>query len=324
MCYAHLTQAQRYQIEELVQQGHPICRIANKLHVHRSTIYRELARGSRRRRAYVAWYAQEAALRRARRSAANHPTKPASLWRIVQRLIGLDWAPEQARGYLLRFGHPAVSIPAIYAHLRRQRRDGGLLYEHLRYGRRKHRWGRHSTGTLPTDRPRIHDRPVYVQKRIQQGHWEGDTLVGAQGTTHRLLSLVERSSRLLRLRRPDNGWTLSRKIAATTAHALRFLQTRSITFDNGAEFSDYHVIASALECRIYFADPHSPWQRGSCENTIGLLRQYIPKGTSGSHLTKAQLHNIENKLNHRPRKCLGYKTPAEVFLQAKPPVALRT
>ena len=324
MCYAHLTRVQRYQIEQLIQDGHPISRIARKLGVHRSTIYREIHRGSRSRHGYAAWYAQEDALRRARRSAANHRTKPDALWRLIRRLIGLDWSPEQARGYLDRFDHPLVSVPAIYAHVRRRRRRGQLLYEHLRYGKRKHLWGRHSTGGMPPDRPNIASRPAHVQQRRLPGHWEGDTLVGTPGNPHRLLALVERSSRFLRLRRPKGGWSLSARVAKSTAHALRALPSRSVTFDNGSEFSDYPVIAKALRCKIYFTDPYSPWQRGTCENTIGLIRQYVPKGTSGAHLTSAQIRNIEHKLNHRPRKCLGFKTPAEVLLQAKPPVALRS
>jgi len=207
MCYAHLTQAQRYQIERLVQANCKVTCIARKLGVHRSTVYRELNRGARSRHGYVAWYAQEAAERRARRSAANHPSKPDELWRLIRRLIRLDWSPEQAN---------------------------------------------------------------------------------------------------------------------TATGVLRRVPFRSLTLDNGTEFANYRRIERALSCKVYFTDPQSPWQRGTCENTIGLVRQYIPKGSSGAHLTKPQIQRIEDKLNHRPRKCLGFKTPAEVLLNAKPPVALRT
>ena len=202
MCYAHLTLAQRYQIEPLMQAGCPVACIARKLRVHRCTIYRELNRGAHWREGYVAGHAQDKAARRGRRSAANHPAKPAALWRLIRRLIGLDWSPEQVRGYLNRFDHPVVSVPAIYAHLHRQRRGGGRLYEHLRYGRRRHRWGRHSPGSLPPTRPSIHSRPAHVQERRLPGHWEGDTLMGNPHSPHRLLALVERVSRCLRLRRP--------------------------------------------------------------------------------------------------------------------------
>ena len=327
MCYAHLTRSQRYQIEVLKQADVPVDRIAHKLGVHRSTVYRELNRGGRKRQAYVAWYAQEAAEQRSCRSAANHPTKPAALWRVVHSLIRLDWSPEQARGYLDRFEHPLVSVPAIYAHLRRQRRGGGVLFGHLRFGRKYRPWGRHSHGAISPDRPSIHSRPAAAEQRLQPGHWEGDTLVGgyrATGRPRRMLSLVERYSRYLRLRRPQNQWSLPIEVAKSTTNALRRFAVRSITFDNGVEFADYPVIAKALGCKIYFADPGHPEQRGTCENTIGLVRQYIPKGTSGSHLSAAQIRTIENKLNNRPRKCLGFKMPAEVFLGAKPPVALRT
>ncbi len=324
MYYAHLTQSQRYQIEVLNQAKAPVHRIARKLGVHRSTVYRELKRGSRKRQSYVAWCAQEAAERRARRSAANHPSKPDSLWRLIRRLIRHDWSPDEARGYLERFGHALASVPAIYAHLHRHQRHSAALHEHLRYGKRKSLWGRHSSGGMPADRPSIRSRPAHVERRRTPGHWEGDTLMGNPKHSHRLLSLVERSSRYLCLRRPQGDYGLSSKVATTTARALRRLPTRSITFDNGSEFSEYLRIIQALDCKIYFADTHSPWQRGTCENTIGLIRQYIPKGTSGAHLSIAQIQAIEHKLNHRPRKCLGYKTPAEVLLQAEPPVALRT
>ncbi len=321
MFYAHLTQTQRYQIEQWMQLECPVPCIARKLGVHRSTIYRELKRGAHSRHGYVAWYAQQAAERRARRSAANHPTKPASLWQQVRKLLRRDWSPEQVRGWLLRFGQPAVSVPAIYAHVRADRRRRGRLYEHLRFGHKRTGWGHHSRGTLPPSRPSIHSRPAHVALRQQAGHWEGDTLTGSSRFI-KLLALLERKSRYLLLRRPATYW--ARAIAHSAITALRPLRARSITFDNGAEFADYLRIRKSLRCPVFFADPYKPWQRGTCENTIGLVRQYIPKGSSGRHLSLQQLNTIANKLNNRPRKCLAFKTPAEVLLHAQTPVALRT
>jgi IS30 family transposase len=320
MCYAHLTQAQRYQIEQLLQADCSVACMARKLGVHRSTIYRELNRGTQSRHGYITWYAQEAAERRARRSAANHPTKPAPLWRQVRRLLRLDWSPEQVRGALLRFGRAAVSVPAIYAHVRADRRRRGRLHEHLRFGHKRTRWGHHVRGALSPSRPSIHSRPAQVELRQQAGHWEGDTLTGSSRAI-KLLALVERKSRYLLLRRPAEH--LAPAIARSAITALRALPARSVTFDNGPEFAEYQRIQKC-RCPVFFADPYKPWQRGTCENTIGLVRQYIPKGSSGRHLSHQQLQAIANKLNHRPRKCLGFKTPAEVFLQAQPPVALRT
>ena len=321
MCYAHLTQTQRYQIEQLLQANCSVSCIARKLGVHRSTIYRELNRGARSRHGYVAWYAQETAERRARRSAANHRTKPDSLWRLIGRLIRLDWSPEQAQGYLDRFDHPLASVPAIYAHVRGEQGRGGGLYEHLRFGHKRNRWGHHPKGLQSRSRSSIHDRPAHVQLRQEAGHWEGDTLIGSS-RLHRLLALVERKSRYLLLRRPAHP--LAQDIAHSAIAALRPLPTYSITFDNGSEFADYQRIQDRLKCPVFFADPYKPWQRGTCENTIGLVRQYIPKGSSARHLSHNKIQRIADKLNHRPRKCLGFKTPAEVFLCAQPPVALRT
>ena len=321
MCYAHLTRAQRYQIEQLVQAGCRVSSIAKKLRVHRSTVYRELNRSGSSAGAYDAHHAQQAAERRARRSAANHPSKPASLWRVVRGLIRRDWSPEQVRGYLQRLGQPTASVPAIYAHVRGQGARSGHLSKHLRFGHKRHRWGIHPHSLQRRSGSSIHDRPAQAQLRQAPGHWEGDTLMGSN-RIHRTLALVERFSRYLLLRRPERPY--APQIAKSTVGALRKLPAKTITFDNGWEFSEYQRITRTLHCRVYFADPYKPWQRGTCENTIGLVRQYIPKGSSGRYLTPAQLQRIQNKLNHRPRKCLGFKTPAEVLLHAQPPVALRT
>ena len=324
MRYAHLTQKERYQIQCGVQAGLSARQIGAKLGRHHSTICREIHRGSASRRGYNSQMAHQAAGRRARRSAANAWRVPGSLRQLFARLIQRDWSPEQVRGYLDRFSHGLASVPTIYAQVRRNRDSGGLLYEHLRYGKRPALWGRPSSGGLPKQRLSIRHRPAEVEQRREPGHWEGDTLMGSRAQSHRLLSLVERASRFLRLRRPENGALLSDRIAQTTLDALTRLPSHSITFDNGSEFAAFQRIAQGLGCPIYFADVHSPWQRGTCENTIGLVRQYIPKGTSGRTLSAAQIQTIEDKLNHRPRKCLGDKTPAEVLLQSDPPVALRT
>jgi IS30 family transposase len=315
---------ERYQIALGIQAKLSARQIGRKLGRHHATISREIDRGSHDKRGYLAEEAQFAAEWRARRSAANHPTKSQALLRCVRSLIRRDWSPEQVQGYLDRFNQPAISIPTIYTQVHSDRACGGVLHEHLRYGRRKHVWGRRGAGSLPAERPSIRSRPVDVQERLTPGHWEADTFVGRQSSSNRGLCLVERHSRFLCLMRPNRGWTLSQKIANTTVTALRRLTTHSITFDNGSEFAGYKSIAARLKCKVYFADTHSPWQRGTCENTIGLIRQYIPKGTTGAHLTRAQIKAIQDKLNHRPRKCLGFRTPAEVLLHSNPPVALRT
>ena len=323
MHYAHLTQSERYQIELGIQAGLNGHQIGRKLGRDPGTISREIKRGGSSMLGYNSEHAQQAAERRARRSAANARTIAPPVRHRIAQLIRRDWSPEQVCGYLDRFKVPGASVPTIYAQIRRNRDQGGVLYEHLRYGKRPVLWGRHSSGGLPPGRVSIRHRPSEVELRSDAGHWEGDTLIGSRTHPHHLLSLVERCSRFLRLRRPEGGHKLSDRVARTTIDALQSLNAQSITFDNGSEFAAFERIAKRLDCNVYFADTHSPWQRGTCENTIGLVRQYIPKGTSGWRMTNAQIQLIEDKLNQRPRKCLGYKTPAEVLLRADPPVALR-
>jgi IS30 family transposase len=318
MCYAHLTQAQRYQIESLLQAQSSVECIARKLRIHRSTVYRELNRCPGRS-GYVAWRAQEAAERRIRRSAANHPSKPAELWRRVRRYVRRDWSPEQVNGWLHRFSMPLVSAPAIYAHIQADRRGGGFLHQHLRYSPRVRPRG--YAGGLPRSRPNIRQRPRHVSDRLEPGHWEGDTFVDAS-RRHHTLTLVERTSRFMVMRHPPDS-SKSASIGKAAIEALGGHLVRSITFDNGAQFAAYEEMSKALGCSIYFADPYRPNQRATCENTIGLVRQYIPKGSCGHRLTPAQLQSIADKLNHRPRKCLGFKTPYEVKFGLTP-VALRT
>ena len=314
MYYAHLTQKRRYQIESLLAQGVGVDLIALKVGFHRSTIYREIKRCGKPKERYCALEAQEAALRRIRRSAANHPTRPESTWRRIRELLRRDWSPEQARGWLLRCGLPAASVPAIYAHVRRVK---GGLSEHLRYGRRRRAWGQHR-GVIPAGRLSIRQRPKEAASRRTPGHWEGDTLMGRRSSTHKLLVLTERASRYLVLKRP-----IEYNLMRSVIHGLHALPLKTLTFDNGAEFSKYQRVTDALGIPVYFADPGRPGQRGTCENTIGLVRQYIPKGTSGMHLSRGQIQRIADKLNHRPRKCLGFLTPHEVLFN-KPPVALRS
>ncbi|MGH8222011.1 MAG: IS30 family transposase [Woeseiaceae bacterium] len=325
MYYAHLTRRARYQIAQLIQEAVPIRLIARKLAVHRSTIYRELKRGSDSPRQYVAAYAQAAAERRARRSAVNHPRKPASLWRAVARRLLRQWSPEQIRARARLLGQPFASVPAIYAWIARQRARGKRFHRHLRYAwRREQRLLNPWLAWRKATRPNIRQRPLEARDRRQPGHWEGDTLRGSSASNHHLLALVERTSRLLVLRRPSARLKLSESVAQHIARTLKGrLAARSITFDNGTEFARYEDIQRNV-CPVFFADPRSPNQRATCENTIGLVRQYIPKGADLRNIWQRRLSWIENRLNNRPRKCLGYLTPLEVQFCKSPDVALRT
>ena len=324
MSYVHLTQAKRYQIEVLNETGITPALIAKQLEVHPSTICRELKRGKDRHGRYEGEHAHRAALRRRRRSAANAPRVPQRVWQWTARLIRADWSPEQVWGWARRFDLPSASVPAIYAWIHRLRRQGSQLYTHLRYLGRNPRRYRCGSAAWLTDRGlSIRNRAPEARLRQQPGHWEGDTLVGSSRNPHRLLTLVERASRYLVIRRPKLYSGLGDSVAYSTIHALRRLPRKSITFDNGIEFSRHRHIAKSLACPVYFADPGRPDQRGTCENTIGLVRQYVPKGTSGTHMSLGQIQRIADRMNNRPRKCLDFRTPNEVLFD-KPPIALRT
>jgi IS30 family transposase len=323
MCYAHLTRRERYQIEELRQRNVRVVLIARKLGVHRSTVYRELRRGVQVDSPYEAAHAQAAAERRARRSAANHPRKPASWWRAVARRLQCQWSPEEIRGRALRLQQPHASVPAIYAWIQRQRARGKVFHKHLRYAYRRELRLERFARSGHKARPRIRDRPQEARDRRIPGHWEGDTMRGSSSHNDVVLALVERTSRLVRLRMIRPGQPVSDSVNQHIKQALKGLPVRSLTFDNGSEFMRYEQLQREL-CPVFFCDPRSPNQRATCENTIGLVRQYIPKGFDFSKISARAVAFAEQRLNERPRKCLGYRTPFEVLFDSQPDVALRT
>jgi IS30 family transposase len=240
------------------------------------------------------------------------------LQRAVAAKLAKNWSPEQISGWLkVEFSHNAamqISHETIYRTLFIQAR-GALkkqLIEHLRSQRPIRRTGKKATGnpvnsSLPIS---IHERPAEAEDRAVPGHWEGDLLSGGRSTA--IATLVERQSRFVILVKVNNKQTSSvvdalirqiRKLPATLG--------RSLTWDRGSELTDHHRFTVATNVQVYFCDPHSPWQRGSNENTNGLLRQYFPKGTDLSMYTQAQLNRVALELNQRPRKTLGFRAPAD-------------
>ena len=324
MYYTHLTFEQRYHIELCRRRDLPVSTIAIKIGVHRSTVYRELRRGCQELGHYHAASADERARARARSSAANHPTKPKQLWDLLGRWIDQQFSPEQAAGRLAQVGiSESVSVPAIYAFVQRDGRTQGDLYTQLRRAHKRHACRQFFNAGMPRDRPSIRQRPKHILERLEIGHWEFDTMRGSHQSSKCVLVGVERSSRyvcLSLLPAPTAEIT-----AQTLSATLAPFEVRSITFDNGTEFARYAKACRQLNTQAYFAQPGRPGQRGTCENTIGLIRQYLPKYTSLAKLTQIQLQRIQDKLNHRPRKCLGFLTPHEVLFGLKPtPVALRS
>jgi len=315
--YTQLTCEEQYQIYSLLKAGHSRSEIARLIERDKSTISQELRR-NRGRRSYRPHQAQCLAATRRRGCADNARRFGARHWRLIERLIQRQWSPEQIAGRLglhKRFG---ISPERIYRHVLADKRAGGSLYRHLRCQHiRKKRYGRPSRqGQLP-DRVSIEMRPGIVERRGHIGDWELDTVFG-KGHRRCLLSMNERRSRLTLLAKLPRK--CARALARASIRALRKLKRKidSLTADNGREFALHKLIARSLNAKFYFAHAYAAWERGTNENANGLLRKYLPKGADLATVCSATLRFITNRLNHRPRKCLGWRTPYEVFFSLKP------
>jgi len=316
--YLQLTREQRYQIYALKKIGHNQTEIADTLGVHKSTISRELKRNTGGR-GYRPKQAQRMSQERRKKAA---PRIPEETWQVVEEKLQLDWSPEQISGWLLKWKNIQISHEWIYQYVYADYRSGGELYKHLR-SQKKHRKrlrGRDRRGQLP-DRRMIDERPEVVEERSRIGDWEVDTIIG-KGQRQAIVTLTERKSRFALLGKvPRRSAEL---VAETVVQLLRPFQDKSetITGDNGKEFARHVEIATALELDFYFAHPYSSWERGSNENMNGLVRQYLPKKADFSQVRGSELVWIMDRLNLRPRKCLDFRTPFEVFFNH--PVALET
>ncbi|MGH7629861.1 MAG: IS30 family transposase [Gemmatimonadales bacterium] len=311
--YSQITVAERYTLGILRQLGYRPAVVARVLGRHRSTIGRELRRNRRDDGSYRPGLAQAWARARRSRSRRNQHFTAAD-YALVRTYLEQQWSPEQVAGYLRRVQRLAISHETIYRHIWADRRQGGTLYTQLRGARkqRRKRYGRYdSRGRLAGKRP-LAARPAQVAARTEVGHWEVDTVLGA-GDRHCVLSLVERRTGYLVL-----GKLAARSTTEVTPRARQLISrerrpVRTVTADNGTEFHDYATIEAATGAQFYFATPHHAWERGTNENTNGLLRQYLPKGQSMAHLTQADCDRLAHRLNARPRKRLGFHTPEECY-----------
>ena len=316
MTYQHLSQIERYQISTLLKVGQNQTQIAQQLGRSKSTISREVRR-NRGLRGYRPAQAQRSCEIRSLGS-RNAARISSDVWHQAVGKLLEQWSPEQIAGL-----YP-VSHEALYLQIYADKLAGGLLWRQLR-SQKKHRkryaGGRDRRGQIAGRRP-IGERPAYIEQRRKIGHWEGDTVIGA-GHKQAIVSLVERKS----------GYAILAKVANKTADLVSaaiingltpvLASVETITFDNGKEFASHAGIDAALGSTTSFADPYSSWQRGSNENLNGLIRQYVPKKRPFSTVTDQEIKMIQDRLNHRPRKRLGFKTPHEVFHALHKPVALR-
>lgn len=318
MSYTQLTQEQRYQIYALMKAGFNQTEIATEIGVHKATISREQER-NRGQRGYRPKQAQE--LAGARRQLRAQPRITPETWQQVEQLLYQQWSPEQIRGRLKLQGRAAVSHERIYQYIYRDKREGGVLHLNLRsQKKRRKRYGSYDRrGQLPA-RTSISQRPAIVEHKTRLGDWEADTIIG-QHHREAIVSLVERKSKLTRLAKVRRN-TAEAMCQAVVAQ-LQSLTVKTITSDNGREFAQHQRIAQQLKADFYFAHPYASWERGLCENTNGLVRQYFPKKSEFSKITDKQINQVVMRLNNRPRKTLGYRTPNEVFFK-QPLVALTT
>jgi IS30 family transposase len=313
VAYQQLTTEERYSIGAMRVRGHSVAEIAQQLNRHRSTIYREVERNrSTYDGAYRARWAVEKTSGRRRRSRRNR-RYTVEHFAAVERLVREDFSPQQIAGRLRLEGVQVMSHETMYLHIWADKAHGGTLWRHLRGARKlkRKRYGRYDSRGRLAGKRMITERPAVVAKRSRFGDWEIDTVHGRGKPA--TVSIVERKSGLVRLGK------LPRATAEhTRLRTVQLLQherhpVRTITADNGAEFHIYKQIERQLGTRFFFATPHHAWERGTNENTNGLLRQYLPKSTCLKALTQTQCETIAEKLNNRPRRRLGFRTPNEVY-----------
>ena len=311
-CYTQLTQEQRYQIYALKKTGHLQSKIAEFIGVHKSTISRELGRNIGGR-GYRAKQAHEKAIKR--RTGKVTPRIKSSDWESVEALIRFELSPEQVSKRLYSERSIRVSHEWIYQHVYRDKHSEGDLHCYLRCRKkRRKRYGSYDRRGQLRNRVSIDERPAVVEAQTRIGDWEGDTVVG-KGHRGGLITMVDRKSlyTVIEPIKNRNASKLRQKLVKRMAPYKGLIHT--VTFDNGKEFAEHEKIAKKLETSIYFAHPYSSWERGVNENTNGLIRQYFPKGSDLSNVSRKEVDHVMERLNHRPRKKLGFKTPFEVFFK---------
>jgi len=314
--YKHLTVEERYHIAAYKKAGYRQKDMAQELGVSPATISRELKRNSSLiHQRYSAKSANNLAT--TKRKYASKKSNKKMIGELKTKIIAHikdDFSPEQISGVLKTRENISISHVTIYEFIKEDKLKNGTLYKHLRFhhtGHRRAKYGAKYEGGIK-DKISISKRPDIVNDAMRIGDIEIDTIVGAN-QKGAITTAVDRGSKLVRISIPT-----SKKANEVANETIRILQSfkdkiHTITSDNGLEFANHKDISKALNCDYYFCHPYSSWERGLNEYTNGLIRQYIPKGTSFENITKKEIKIIEDKLNNRPRKSLGWRTPNEVF-----------
>ena len=311
MNYHQITREERYTISALRKQGCRTSEIASILGRHRSSIYREIKRNQCSDNGYRPFKADSRTRGRRSRSRRNRRFG-AQDFAMVEPLLRLDWSPEQVSAYLKRENLLNISHETIYLYVWADKEAGGALYTHLRSAckQRRKRYGAYDSRGRLAGKRHISERSKAVETRKTFGHWEIDTVLG-KGSRDCIVTLVERKTRYTII-----GKLKARTIDQLNARLLNIIKRhrkriKTITADNGTEFHGYKSIEQKTGVKFYFATPHHSWERGTNENTNGLIRQYLPKTKSMASLSQHQCNAIASKLNTRPRKTLGFFTPKE-------------
>jgi len=313
MSYTHVTGEERRLIHNWRQEGKSVREMAGLLGRAASTVSREVRRNTGGN-GYRPKQAQELAESRAKRPGPRRFTEEVRL--DAQEKLRKGWPPESICGRARLEGRPHVSKETIYRHVYADAKAGGDLWKNLPRAKRRRmrrcprREGR-GRGVIPGRRG-IETRPPEVELRTSAGHWEGDLVAGAKGTGY-LVTLVERVTRLTLV-----GRSQTKEADEVAGVIIRLLGAAGvictgITFDNGKEFARHMEIAAALKTEVFFARPYHAWERGTNENTNGLIRRLYPKGSSFAAIGEEELRRIDEFLNDRPRKCLGWRTPREAM-----------
>jgi len=310
--YQQLTYEQRCQISALKKSGCSQRKIAETIGTTQSTVSRELTRNTGGR-GYRHKQAQERTEQR--RAEASQPTKMMpDIVTVIESKLRVEWSPEQISGWLLNDQGLLLSHESIYLHIWKDKQAGGGLYTHLRHQGKKYNKRRNGKSTRGQIRNRISidDRPQIVDDKSRIGDWEIDTVIG-KGHSGALVTIVERVTKLTVSARVNSKSAVD-VTEATIALLKPFEEVvHTITADNGKEFAYHETISKALSTEVYFAHPYSSWERGLNENTNGLLRQYFPKSTDFKKVEQSEVRRAVRRLNSRPRKDLGFKTPAQLM-----------
>jgi len=313
MRYKQLTLEKRYQISALIKAGLNQRSIAIELSVHPSTISREVRRNRDKFRGYNAELAQikstKVEMQKKKRFSLTKPIE-----KYIRAKLKQDWSPEQISGRMKLDTGVSVVHETIYRYIYTNKKNGGKLYKYLRHKNKKYHYRSNdyqARGTI-IDRVMIDKRPKIVEKKNRIGDLEIDTVVGKDHKGF-LVTVVDRKSKFVLIKNVP-----TKEAQVVTDALIEMIQpikavTHTITSDNGKEFAYHKQVSAALDTNFYFANPYHSWERGLNEHTNGLIRQYLPKKSEFLNVSKDEIIMIQDRLNHRPRKVLSYKTPYEVF-----------